>query len=134
MLTKPDEWFTLEVEARGNRLTTRVNGEPVSELVDPGQTYKKGAIVLQLLGPTVVQFKSIEIREMPPAPARDEDRLQGTWTTLNVTRAGVLFPPEGSKHFAVIFDGERMTWKLPGGKSHTGTFKLDATQSRRRST
>ena len=61
-----DSWFTLEVVARGNRITIKVNGATtVDEFKD--DQYQRGHFALQQLGPeTVAQFRKIEIKELPP--------------------------------------------------------------------
>ncbi|MCE9525213.1 MAG: protein kinase [Planctomycetales bacterium] len=65
-LTEVDEWFTLEIIARGNHLVTKVNGTQTAECDDPGSRFHAGCIALQVLNPqTIVQFRKIEIRELP---------------------------------------------------------------------
>jgi hypothetical protein len=65
-LTRPDEWFVLEIIAQDNHLTTRVNGKVAVDLVDADRNFVKGQIGLQLLKNTTVQFRKIEIKELPP--------------------------------------------------------------------
>ncbi|MBL8794303.1 MAG: DUF1080 domain-containing protein [Planctomycetia bacterium] len=62
-LHKPDEWFTQEVIAEGQRLRVLVNGKQV---VDTTQTrYTKGHFALQQVGPkSVVQFRKVEVKEL----------------------------------------------------------------------
>lgn len=66
---KPNDWFTMEVRAVGNQLTVSVNGRETARWSDPVGKYKKGAIDLQQLGNTVVQFRKIEIKELPAGPS-----------------------------------------------------------------
>ena len=66
------EWFTLEVIAQGNRSRIRVNGKETADSTDP--TYTRGHLALQVwdgdkADVTKVEFKSIEIKELPVAPA-----------------------------------------------------------------
>jgi serine/threonine protein kinase len=63
---KPNEWFTLEVIAVDNEFTIKVNGREAAHWTDPARTYKKGSIRLQQFGNTIVQFRKIEIKELPP--------------------------------------------------------------------
>jgi uncharacterized protein (TIGR03067 family) len=65
-LTRPDVWFTLEIVVQDNRVVTIVNGTPTVDCLDPDRRYRKGHIVLQLLKNTVVEFRKIEIKELPP--------------------------------------------------------------------
>jgi hypothetical protein len=64
---KPDEWFTQEVIARGNHIIIKVNGQTTVDWHDPDYTYKKGHFALQghNVG-TVVKFKKVEVKELPP--------------------------------------------------------------------
>src|SRR5262249_10329450 len=65
-LGKPNEWLTLEVIARGPHVITRVNGKPAAETYEAiGKP--SGHILLQQHGAqTVVHFRKVEIKELPP--------------------------------------------------------------------
>ena len=69
----PDQWFNLEVIAQGKQLTIKVNGKATTTFTD--DRYRKGYVVLQAMVEkgadvsTVVRFKKIELKELPPAPA-----------------------------------------------------------------
>jgi hypothetical protein len=66
---KPDEWFTQEVLADGNHIVIKVNGKTTVDWTDPDNTYKKGHFALQGHDPgTVVKFRKVEVKEMPPKP------------------------------------------------------------------
>jgi serine/threonine protein kinase len=69
-LVPPDQWFTYEVIAVGNRISTLVNGKLAANVTD--NTHVQGRLALQLIreDQTVVEFRKIEIREMaiPPPP------------------------------------------------------------------
>jgi hypothetical protein len=66
MLVKPDEWFTQEVIADGNHIIIKVNAKTTVDFVDKKNTYKKGHFALQQHDPgTVVQFRKIEVKELP---------------------------------------------------------------------
>jgi hypothetical protein len=65
---KPNEWFTQEVIAVGPKITILVNGKQTVEFTDPEHRYKKGHFALQGHDPgTVVKFKKIEAKELPPS-------------------------------------------------------------------
>jgi uncharacterized protein (TIGR03067 family) len=64
-LARPDEWFTLEVIAQDNHLTTKVDGKTAVDLIDAERSFKKGHIGLQLLKNTVVELRKIEIKQLP---------------------------------------------------------------------
>ena len=66
----PNEWFLLEIIARGNHIETLVSGQKVAEHDDWQHQYWRGRIVLQSSGDTTsVAYRKIEIRELPPADA-----------------------------------------------------------------
>ncbi len=66
-LHKPDEWFTQEVTAVGNHIVIKVNGKKTVDFVDEKNTYPKGHFALQQHDPgTVVKFRKIEVKELPP--------------------------------------------------------------------
>jgi hypothetical protein len=66
-LHKPDEWFTQEVIANGNHIIIKVNGKTTVDFVDEKNTFPKGHFALQQHDPgTVVQFRKIEVKELPP--------------------------------------------------------------------
>jgi hypothetical protein len=65
-LYQPDEWFTQEVIAVGNRITIKVNGKTTVDYMDPKNTFKKGHFALQGHDPgTVVKYRKIEVIELP---------------------------------------------------------------------
>jgi hypothetical protein len=73
MLVKPDEWFTQEVLAEGNHIVIKVNGKTTVDFVDEKNTYPKGHFALQQHDPgTVVQFRKIEVQELPPTKKEDK--------------------------------------------------------------
>jgi WD40 repeat protein len=63
-----DTWYTLEIIARGNRVTTKLNGETALDYVDDAASFRKGHLALQAqYAGTEVRFRKIEIKELPPA-------------------------------------------------------------------
>ncbi len=63
---KPNEWFTQEVLADGDRIRITVNGKKTVDWKDPQSTYTQGHFALQGHDPgTTVKFKKIEVRELP---------------------------------------------------------------------
>jgi serine/threonine protein kinase len=64
------EWFTLEVIADDNHLISKINGQTTVDIVDPKRSFASGHLVLGCGGaglPTTVQFRKIEIKELPNA-------------------------------------------------------------------
>jgi len=71
--TELNEWFALEVIADGPRVVVKVNGAVTANFIDLAIGGRSGRIALQVLeADTVVKFRKIEIKELPP----DELRLQ----------------------------------------------------------
>ena len=67
-LVKQDQWFQLELIANGPKLTTKIDGKNVASATD--STYSRGWFVLGLepeKGPITLEFKKIEIKELPPS-------------------------------------------------------------------
>lgn len=75
-LHKPDDWFTQEVTACGDRITIKVDGKTTVDFVDEKKTYAKGHLALQHHGSwganpeTVLQVRKIEVRELRPETCR----------------------------------------------------------------
>lgn len=60
---KPDEFFTQEVIADGNRIQIIVNGKQTVDYKDPKKTYTKGHFALQGHDPgSVMTFKKVEYK------------------------------------------------------------------------
>jgi serine/threonine protein kinase len=91
---KSDQWFTLEVIARGAQFTILVDGKTVVDFTDPDPIARVGHLNLQVLTPaTVVQFRKIEIKELPPeepgwSPLFNGKDLTG-WTPSNAEQWSV---------------------------------------------
>ncbi len=58
----------MDVIVTGNHTIIQVNGQIAVDYVDPAARYKKGHFALQVERPlnTVVHFRKIEIKELPP--------------------------------------------------------------------
>jgi hypothetical protein len=75
MLVKPNEWFTQEVIADGNHIIIKVNDKETVNLkvTDPNVLFTKGHFALQQHDPgTIVKFRKIEVKELPPTKAEDK--------------------------------------------------------------
>lgn len=65
-----EDWFTMDVIARGNQLTIKVNDAVTTNYVDPRYTYRKGHLALQAWSDqpgkslTVVNFRKIAVKEL----------------------------------------------------------------------
>ena len=62
---------SLEVIAQGNRTIIKVDGKTAVDFVDEAARYKKGHFALQIERPpqTIVQFRKIEVMELPASQA-----------------------------------------------------------------
>jgi len=63
---KPRDWNDLEILARGNHFTTRLNGVQIVDFTDPAPKFTEGVIGLQLHtgGGVKIRFKDIYIQEL----------------------------------------------------------------------
>jgi hypothetical protein len=62
---KEGEWFTLEVIAQNEAITTMVNGQVAATYQDKGKPILQGEIWLSSRSDTVKHFRKIEIKELP---------------------------------------------------------------------
>src|SRR5262249_106978 len=68
---RPGEWFTEETIVDGNHVTVLGNGKETAEYHDKDRV-PRGRIALQvLLYQTVVEFKSIEVKELSASKTAD---------------------------------------------------------------
>jgi hypothetical protein len=66
----PNEWFHYEVSARGNHIVLKVNGTKVLDRTEEPNPYRKGHIALRQYDPaTVVRFRTVDVKELPPPRA-----------------------------------------------------------------
>ena len=92
ILVPPDTWFTQEVIANGNRIIIKVNGKTTVDYVDEDKKYSRGQLALQVLeAATVVHFKRVEIKELPPSQPN---------------RPSVLLAEKGILDYAEIHDAD----------------------------
>ncbi len=105
-LSKPDEWFKLEIIAERDHIRVKVNGTTASDFVDRAGTYAKGHIALQMHfgGLTVVQFRKIEIMEL--RPSKPSESLIAGW--------GTAIDPQGDCKFEV--NQGRLALTVPAGE------------------
>jgi uncharacterized protein (TIGR03067 family) len=67
-LIRPNEWFTLEILAQGNRLRVVVEGKTVVDWRETEYRPTRGHLALQHFGPnTQVSFRKVEVKLLPPA-------------------------------------------------------------------
>ena len=67
-LVRDPEWFNMRVLAEGNRIRIFVNDRQTVDYTDAERSFTSGRISLQQVHPaTTIEFRRIEIRELPPA-------------------------------------------------------------------
>jgi hypothetical protein len=60
---EPGEWHLLEVEARGNRIVTKLNGQLVTNYVDPNERLLSGNLSINS-GGAHIQFRDVMIQDL----------------------------------------------------------------------
>src|SRR5262249_23685999 len=64
----PDTWFTMEIIAQGERYLVKVNDQITADYRDPDHQFSTGRLALQVFNAnTIVQFRKIEVKELPPS-------------------------------------------------------------------
>ena len=124
-LTRPDEWFTLEIIVERDRFVSKVNGKETANCRDPDGKHTSGHLGLQVWSPdTVVQFRKIEIKELQP-PADDKARFQGRWRMVRLEQGGKSLPVgEHLFGYRVEFIGDTSV-TYAGGKPFYAPFDLN---------
>jgi predicted Ser/Thr protein kinase len=83
ILVKPGEWFIQEVIAEGNHLRVLVNGKKVVDYVDVNKEYMSGFLALLKQGKdTVVKFRKVQIKELPPFRPVVRPGAEPGWVSL----------------------------------------------------
>ncbi|MFL5340031.1 MAG: family 16 glycoside hydrolase [Gemmataceae bacterium] len=132
VLVRGEQWLTLEIIARGQHVTVRVNGQTtVDETLpyDPNRKEPRGHIALQAEKGTV-RFRKIEIKELPIAARHDVERLRGAWRAVSVERTGKALTPEEVRSLRFDFAGNTLTSNhMEKGPAQRMVFTLDPTKS-----
>ena len=107
------EWRTIDIVVVGPRFTAKINGLVVVDFTHPGPAHRIGHIALQLLNPSpssFVQFRKIEIKELPPSPSDQSLAL----TAIDNSSWGTFVDPtdsckleRGAKQLAITAPGDR---------------------------
>jgi uncharacterized protein (TIGR03067 family) len=83
---RPDEWFVMDVIAQGKQITIKVNDAVVADVTD--STHTRGHIALHGFAGTMVEFKTVRIKELPQTFKDDKERLQGQWVAVDLEEGG----------------------------------------------
>jgi serine/threonine protein kinase len=62
---KPGEWFEIELTAKGNEFSVKLNGESVLQTVDPARRFARGGIIIGLTKGTQSSWRDLKIKELP---------------------------------------------------------------------
>ena len=92
----PFQFFTLEVIAQENRIVIKVNGQTTANYTDPRWRHSSGHIALQQLeSGTVVEFRKIEIEELPESTPSVPSSAAGQATITNTLGMKLVLIPAG---------------------------------------
>jgi WD40 repeat protein len=111
---KSDTWFRLDIIADGNRVTTRVNDQFIASYLDEKRTCTFGHIALLATLPahegSVVQFRRIEIKELPGTPSDIGKKPPDEVVTVPLKGKGEWFAkhPTDIRALAVSSDGTKV--------------------------
>jgi serine/threonine protein kinase len=94
-------WFSLDVIAEGNHVVVKVDGRTTADYIDDRRLLASGHIALQQWKPeTVVEFRKIEVREIPSLP-------------VPIASQATAAPSDG---FAPLFNGKNLSgWIVERG-------------------
>ena len=126
-LTTPDQWYWLDVIAKGEKLQVKINGKIVAETAKVTAGELGGAITLhQLAGNEMLKVRKIEIKELPPEkPPSDQEQLQGKWRLVSAEFQGKAVPVAELRDVdSITFAGQSQTTNYKG-KIWKGTFTLN---------
>lgn len=128
-LIEPDQWFTLEMLADGNHIVVKVNGSTTADFVDTDRRHVRGHLALQVWtrdNPTVVQFRKIEIKELPRDEPTALERLQGKWVPISAAILGKELSTEQLARMSITLTGNHAELTDPdSGQAQTGTFEIN---------
>jgi serine/threonine protein kinase len=132
-LIRPDNWFTLEVHAVGEDVVTLINDIIVATCKLPPTSPRRGHFVLLTTGGgSVVEFRKIEVKELPPPPPPSAPKGPGALLGRELLRN------PGCEEFLIL--GKIPWWKEVSGSwtahrdqrdAHEGTQIFYATNSPR---
>jgi serine/threonine protein kinase/WD40 repeat protein len=83
----PNQWFAIEVIAVKNHFTVKVNGAVASDCYDLQSRFNRGRIALQATGPTYVEFRQIEIKDLEKPTGSPPPTLVAATTATSPTTA-----------------------------------------------
>ncbi len=112
--TKAGEWYTMEVIAKGDRVTVLVAGDVVAEYEDAARQFaRNGHIALHQDANAVVEFRKVEIKDLSAVP--------------KVGEAPPPLPPGGAPRggeFVSLFGKNDLTgWNTAGKQKNNWTFE-----------
>jgi serine/threonine protein kinase len=115
----PGEWHRFDIKVVGNRITTSVDGNVVSDYTDPEALHTSGLIALACGAvDSVVQYKDVLIETLPDDAVASEPKPATAAAPAPDVRKEM--PATASPGFALLFNGTDLNgWKVerggPGG-------------------
>lgn len=61
---RPNDWYLLEIIAKGRKITIRVEDQVVEEFEDPGTPWESGRLVIQFGGPAELRLRKLELKSL----------------------------------------------------------------------
>lgn len=131
---RSDEWNEAGIRAVGNRIEFTKNGEKVLELVDHDGAHRRlsGVIALQLHvgGPMKVQFTDVWLKELPPAPDKNNPKSglvspEETPVAVDALDLGADAVRGHTSRALVKHDGKVLGYALPWKPGTTRVWPLE---------
>ncbi|MBY0231043.1 MAG: protein kinase [Gemmataceae bacterium] len=125
-IVKPGEWFMMEVETKGEKVTVRVNGRTTAEARAFPSSPPTGHLALQTMGAgTVAEFRRIEIRiDRTEKPSRPDGRSpfdsleRRAIPPANLALAGGGDPKKAAPEIVAVLGPEVRTFAVsPDGRT-----------------
>ena len=123
-LVQPDEWFAFEIMAADNHFITKINGLEVANCNDPLSMHTKGYLALQVWNAnTLVQFRKIEIKELPPSSSPVENTANRHFPSDEWFDVIPLIDPREDKWDVPQKTGKNV-WRIEQGELVVGADSL----------
>jgi serine/threonine protein kinase/formylglycine-generating enzyme required for sulfatase activity len=112
-LVPPGKWFNMDIIVKANHIVVKVNGVTTADYLDEKEISASGYIALQQNNPkTVVEFRKIEIKELPEKKTASKPSTPAAKTKKPASGS---FEPIFNGTDLAGWDGDLSIWKVDDG-------------------